>query len=362
MPPGLGEMGVKWPGRRQKMPPAQGARGQKGRGSRLPKSAVGDGAGAEPEVPRHPLPHPADDLAHGEGGGHGADPQALHLAQVKHYTRAAQQLCISQPSLSHAIRQLEGELGVPLFEKTGRNTTLTPFGETFLTTVHQTLGTLEEGVETLRRSARGEGLIRLGFLRRLGSRYIPQLAAEFLAAHPARNLSFTFHTDRTQGLVESLLHRQCDLVFCSQPDPALPLTAVPVVRQELVLITPKDHPLAGRGAVDLAQALPYPMVYFTREAGFRRVVDGLFADAGGAPRIAYETEEDQVIAGLVAQGFGIAVVPQMELLHKLEVAVLKITAPDYRWEVFLTTCDGLFLAPAARDFRDFALRRSQEGR
>ena len=171
------------------------------------------------------------------------------LAQVKHYTRAAQQLCISQPSLSHAIRQLEGELGVPLFEKTGRNTTLTPFGETFLTTVHQTLGTLEEGVETLRRSARGEGLIRLGFLRRLGSRYIPQLAAEFLAAHPARNLSFTFHTDRTQGLGESLLHRQCDLVFCSQPDPALPLTAVPVVRQELVLITPKDHPLAGRGAV-----------------------------------------------------------------------------------------------------------------
>ena len=353
MPPGLGEMGVKWPGRRQKMPPAQGAGGQKGRGSRLPKPAVGDGAGAEPEVPRHPLPHPADDLAHGEGGGHGADPQALHLAQVKHYTRAAQQLCISQPSLSHAIRQLEGELGVPLFEKTGRNTTLPPFGETFLTTVHQTLGTLE---------ARGEGLIRLGFLRRLGSRYISQLAAEFLAAHPARNLSFTFHTDRTQGLVESLLHRQCDLVFCSQPDPALPLTAVPVVRQELVLITPKDHPLAGRGAVDLAQALPYPMVYFTREAGLRRVVDGLFAAAGGAPRIAYETEEDQVIAGLVAQGFGIAVVPQMELLHKLEVAVLKITAPDYRWEVFLTTCDGLFLAPAARDFRDFALRRSQEGR
>ena len=135
-----------------------------------------------------------------------------------------------------------------------------------------------------------------------------------------------------------------------------------MVRQELVLITPKDHPLAGRGAVDLAQALPYPMVYFTREAGLRRVVDGLFAAAGGAPCIAYETEEDQVIAGLVAQGFGIAVVPQMELLHKLEVAVLKITAPDYRWEVFLTTCDGLFLAPAARDFRDFALRRSQEGR
>ena len=177
---------------------------------------------------------------------------------MKHYTRAAQQLCISQPSLSHAIRQLEGELGVPLFEKTGRNTTLTPFGETFLTTVHQTLGTLEEGVETLRRSARGEGLIRLGFLRRLGSRYIPQLAAEFLAAHPARNLSFTFHTDRTQGLVESLLHRQCDLVFCSQPDPALPLTAVPVARQELVLITPRTIPWRAGGRWTWPRRCPIP--------------------------------------------------------------------------------------------------------
>lgn len=85
MPPGLGEMGVKWPGRRQKIPPAQGARGQKGRDSRLAKPTVGDGAGTEPEVPRHPLPHPADDLAHGEGGGHGADPQALHLAQALPY-------------------------------------------------------------------------------------------------------------------------------------------------------------------------------------------------------------------------------------------------------------------------------------
>lgn len=164
-------------------------------------------------------------------------------------------------------------------------------------------------METLRRSARGEGLIRLGFLRRLGSRYIPQLAAEFLAAHPARNLSFTFHTDRTQGLVESLLHRQCDLVFCSQPDPALPLTAVPVVRPGAGAHHPQGPSPGGRGAVDLAQALPYPMVYFTREAGLRRWWTAV-RRGGGAPRIAYETEEDQVIAGLVAQGFALRWCPR----------------------------------------------------
>ncbi len=234
-------------------------------------------------------------------------------------------------------------------------------GETFLTTVHQTLGTLEEGVVDPPPRRPGGGLIRLGFLRRLGSRYIPQLAAEFLAAHPARNLSFTFHTDRTQGLVESLLHRQCDLVFCSQPDPALPLTAVPVVRQELVLITPKDHPLAGRGRWTWPRRCPIP---WSTSPG-RPACAGWWTGCSprrGRPRIAYETEEDQVIAGLVAQGFGIAVVPQMELLHKLEVAVLKITAPRLSVGGVSDHLRRVVPGPGGPGLRDFALRRSQEGR
>ena len=102
------------------------------------------------------------------------------LARVKHYTRAAEQLCITQPSLSHAISQLENELGVPLFEKSGRNTTLTRFGEEFLVCAEHTLSTLDAGVSSIRKSARGEGLIRLGFLRTLGVEFIPRLAAGFL--------------------------------------------------------------------------------------------------------------------------------------------------------------------------------------
>ena len=125
----------------------------------------------------------------------------VKLAEVRHYTKAAEQLCISQPSLSHAIRQLEEELGVPLFEKTGRNTALTQFGEKFLDCARRTLLTLDGGVEALRRSARGEGLIRLGFLRVLGIHYIPQMAAEFLFANPDKNIHFSFHSGRTSELL-----------------------------------------------------------------------------------------------------------------------------------------------------------------
>ena len=97
------------------------------------------------------------------------------LAQTQHYTRAAEKLCITQPSLSHAIAQLEAELGVPLFEKEGRGVVLTPYGKQFLSCAQQTLSTLDGGVEELRRVGRGEGLIRLGLLRTLSVEFVPYM-------------------------------------------------------------------------------------------------------------------------------------------------------------------------------------------
>ena len=279
----------------------------------------------------------------------------VKLAQVGHYTRASEQLNISQPSLSHAVRQLEEELGVPLFERQGRNTQLTQFGEEFLDCAVRTLATLDEGVISLRRKAKGEGLIRLGFLRVLGTDYVPRLAARFLAARPDRQIQFTFHSGRTQELLEGLADRRYDLVFCSHPAPELGLTAVPVRAQELVLIVPPGHPLAGRAGVSLAEAAPYPMVCFSRDSGLRAVVDELFDALGVRPQVAWETEEDQVVAGLVAQGFGIAVVPEMDVLHQLDLVALPITAPPYRRDFFLVHDDRLFLSPAAREFRRFVL-------
>ena len=118
----------------------------------------------------------------------------VQLAHTRHYTRAAEQLCITQPSLSHAISQLENELGLPLFEKTGRNTELTRFGEQFLECAERTLSTLDEGVEELKRVSRGEGLIRLGLLRTLGVDYVPDVVSRFLAANSGKKIRFTFKT------------------------------------------------------------------------------------------------------------------------------------------------------------------------
>ena len=84
-------------------------------------------------------------------------------------------------------------------------------------------------------------------------------------------------------------------------------------------------------------------------------MDGLFAQIGGTPQIAYETEEDQVIAGLVAQGFGIAVVPYMEMLLRLDVKIIQISHPAWERNFYLVSDDRAYQTPAVRQFRQFIL-------
>lgn len=286
----------------------------------------------------------------------------VKLAEIRHYTRAAEQLCISQPSLSHAINQLETELGVPLFERSGRNTTLTRFGEEFLKCAQRSLDTLDVGIGSLQRSARGEGVVRLGFLRTLGVDYIPGLTADFLDADPDCGIQFSFHSGLSGGLIDGLLQRKFDLVFCSEPDPSLGLSAVPVTSQELVMIVPKNHPLAGQESVDLADTLQYPAVFFAEGSGLRKVIDRMYDKVGGRPASVIETEEDEVIAGLVSAGFGIAVVPYMDMLQKLDISLLKISSPPYCRDFFMIQDDAVFLPPAAQRFRSFVLGRASKTR
>lgn len=273
----------------------------------------------------------------------------VKLAHVQHYTRAAAELCITQPSLSHAMAQLEKELGVALFEKNGRKTTLTRYGEEFLTCAEHTLATLDDGVAALARMARGEGLVRLGFLRPLGVEMVPKLAAQFLQTPAGKNVHFSFHTGATRELLEGLTAQHYDLVFCSEPPARLGLHAAQV------LIAPLAHPLVARAHVTLEEAARYPQIFFTPNAGLRDVVDHLYAEASVTPQIAYETEEDQVIAGLVAQGFGVAIVPEMDLLAQLPLAVVQLDASAPDRNIYLVNDDNIYMPPAVAHFRDFVL-------
>ena len=280
------------------------------------------------------------------------------LAKTQHYTKAAEALCITQPTLSHAINQLELELGIPLFEKQGRNVRLTFNGEQFLEYTQNALSSIDEGVDLLQSVGRGEGIIRLGLLRTLGEEFVPRLAAEFLKLQSGKNIRFSFHTGVTGELIEGLIERKYDLVFASKPDDELGLSSVVVNKQDLVLIVPKKHPLADKQTIDLADTLPYPQVSFTKGSGLRDVIMRLYAKIDAVPDIAYETEEDQVVAGLVAQGFGIAIVPYMDMLFRLDIKILPIVNPTWERYFYMVSDEDAFQSQAVKKFRRFVEERT----
>lgn len=168
-------------------------------------------------------------------------------------------------------------------------------------------------------------------------------------------LWFYYFSSTSGQLLDGLSSRRFDLIFASQPPADLGLTSISVSRQDLVLITPRKHPLAQFHTINLAQTIPYPQVYFAKGSGLRYVIDGLYRQIGQEPQIAYETEEDSVIAGLVAHGFGIAVVPYMEILHRLDVKIMQISNPAWERNFYLVSNDRSYLTPAAREFRQFII-------
>ncbi len=280
----------------------------------------------------------------------------VELAHTHHYTRTAEKLCITQPSLSYAISQLESDLGIPLFEKSGRNTTLTHFGEQFLSYAENALQILDNGVEMMQKSAKGEGSIRLGMVRPAGVSFIPNLAHKFLKQNPDKDIRFEFGCGTTPELIKRIHAQHYDLIFCSDPNTEVGLTSKIIFQQDMILIVPLDHPLVQYDSVDLEQTLLYPYVYFSKDSGLRYEVDSLFEVLGKRPKIAHEILEDEVVAGLVAHGFGIAVVPKMDILSNLNVKTIQISNPIRYRNIHMVHNNRVYMAPLVREFRNFVIQ------
>jgi DNA-binding transcriptional LysR family regulator len=282
------------------------------------------------------------------------------LAHLEHYTKAAEQLMITQPSLSHAISLLENELGVSLFEKYGRNIILTKYGKIFLNNVEKSLEILDSGVKTLKMIGSGEGKIHLAFLRTLGTDFVPGITQSFLQANQEKSIEFHFHTRVTSvDVIQGLKERKYDIAFCSKIHKEQNVEFIPIASQELVLIVPIDHKLADKSTIDLIDTIPYPQIFFTKKSGLRPIIDDLFSQIGKEPKIAYEVEEDQVIAGLVSKNFGIAVCPNMPILNSMNLKVIKILSPNFERLFYLAVMKDSYLAPVVHEFKNFVIEHAE---
>ncbi|MCQ2492234.1 MAG: LysR family transcriptional regulator [Lachnospiraceae bacterium] len=280
------------------------------------------------------------------------------LAKLEHYTKAAAELSITQPSLSHAISSLEQELGVNLFEKEGRNIVLTKYGRMFLADVERSMEILDSSIRQVKAVGSGEGVIDLGFLRTLGTDLIPEMIRGYQEEYPDRVVDFRLNTGVTEDLLEGLKSKKYDMVICSKLPKQPSVEFIPVAQQKLVVVVPEDHPLASRNSITLSETIPYPQIIFSKRSGLRPVIDELFDAIGEYPETVYEIKEDQVIAGFVSNGFGIAVVPDMPILNTMKIKKLDIVSPNWQRIFYLAFLKDKYISPAAQTFKNYIIEHS----
>ena len=167
------------------------------------------------------------------------------LAKLEHYTQAAEELSITQPSLSHAMSALEKDLGTYLFEKQGRNIKLTKYGKIYYEYVDKALSELERGEKKLKELTNvSTGTIELGYIYTLGPNFVPKLIKNFTNADENKNIKFLFGQGTTQSLIKDLKEEKYDMVFCSLVDDEPDIEFIPIANEELVVIVSNEHPLA----------------------------------------------------------------------------------------------------------------------
>lgn len=277
------------------------------------------------------------------------------LAHLEHYTQAAEVLGITQPSLSHAMAALEEELGVSLFEKEGRNVILSKWGRQFLADVEASLVILDRGVTRMQKLGQGQGVIDLCFLRGLGADLVPKLISAFQKTAAGQAVEFHLSTAATWEMLDGLESQRYDLAFCSHDATAKHIRFVPVETRPFYLVVPETHPLASRTSIDLEETLDEPHILFAQSAAIRTEIDQIYAGLSRMPKIAYEVQEAQDIAGLVANQFGIAVLQKSYFLSSLPVKVIPLAHQTVQSAICLASSQRHLLSPAAQAFWDFVL-------
>ena len=279
------------------------------------------------------------------------------IAELEHYTRAAEKLHVSQSNLSHAIKELENELGAELFERHGRNVKLTKYGEIFRPYVKKTLNTLETGVSTLKEYIDpNAGTIVLG-----GFPSVAQFATDLMVRYQSETnrleVQFQYTQEGWRDLRDNLLDGTVDVVIATRFNYPQ-IGAAYLGTHRLVVLVPEHHDLADRQSIDLRELDKENYIAFDKSGQIRPHMDGVFAELGVKPNIVAETPNDLIIFGLVAANRGLAVLPEPLAGAPFGTKIIPISNDIPQRKLYLQWNKDRYISPATEYFRDY-VRRSE---
>lgn len=243
------------------------------------------------------------------------------VAESGSFTAAGQRLHLSQSAVSRQILLLEDELKEQLFLRLGRKVRITPTGTTLLELSHRLFQDLEQTRATILESQeRVSGSLRLVGGMTVCLYVFPALLKAFRRDHPDVDVKLT--PGATPRLIRQLRAGAADLGLLTLPvdDPAL--VSVPVMREELLLVTAPQHPLARKKVITPQDLVRQPFVLFELGSGSRRAIEAFFTREQVAPNIVTETENVEIIKSLVRVGMGVTIIPYQAVAREVRAGTL----------------------------------------
>ncbi len=222
----------------------------------------------------------------------------IALAGSLSFTRAAERVHVTQPTLSHQIRQLEEEVGQPLFDRIGKRVVMTEAGEAFLAYATRALQEIDQGLGELKgKSVSVSGTVRIGATHTFNLSFIPECVALFLS----RNATVQVMIEElpADAIATALDAGQLDFGVAYRPEQRSDLRFEPLFNEELVLAVADNHPLAGRRRIRMIELHREPLVLLPRTFSTRRLLDECFAAAGAEPKVVAEMNTIAAMLGLV---------------------------------------------------------------
>jgi DNA-binding transcriptional LysR family regulator len=254
------------------------------------------------------------------------------VAEQKSFSRAGHQLGRTQPAISAAVKQLEEELGEPLFDRIGKSVRLTSAGELLGDYARRLLRLRDEAsqaIEELRGVSRGT--LRLGANETTCIYLLPEVLGAFKRAHP--HVHIDIHRAITRAITERVIEGALDFGIVTLPVKSTKIEAITIHRDELALIVAPDHRLGGRRTVRMKELEDEPFILHKVGTTTRERLVKHFGDRGVQIKITMELASIETIKRFVSIGMGISIVPRLCIAREVaEGSLRSIAFRDARFQ------------------------------
>ena len=285
----------------------------------------------------------------------------VEVAQQGGMARAAQSLHLTPPAVSMQVKELETQIGLSLFDRQGRQVSLSTTGEYFLVHAKRLLANLKDAETAMARFKRLEhGLLTIGIVS-TASYFVPQLLTRFQEEHPGVDVRLRVVGNREQ-LVAMMNAGEADLSVMGRPPKEIATRAEPFAAHPLVIVGPPGHPLVGVGHAPVSALGGHAFIVREHGSGTRTAMQAFFAEHHFEPRITMEMSSNETIKQAVMAGMGLSFLSLHTVGLELRSGLLQLLDIDgtplmRTWNVVHLA--SKLLSPAAEAFRYFIIERGE---